>query len=271
MRWHCSDAIQWYNSTGKRWKISRIKSLIHRASLVAQMVKNLPAMQDTRVGSLVGKIPWRRKWLPTPVFLPGESHGQRSLAGCGLWGRKESNTTEQLTLSFSLIQRYILIKDEKQFTTEFQAWEVRKKQSQKAFHSHHVAWEATSSGNNCSVILFGLTAEAPPHQCSCSALGLMVFQAENCPHCVWWIPKTAFACSQGGQDRLWAPTHTLIPVRVSQPLRMSQIQGPGRALVKSTPHSVDPSPGMEENGFHFTVKAKLKKKKDVQERSGACI
>ena len=111
------------------------------------------------------------------------------------------------------------------------------------------------------MILFGLTAEAPPHQRSCSALGLMLFQAENCPHCVWWIPKTAFACSQGGQDRLWAPTHTLITVRVSQPLRMGQIQGPGRAPVKSTPHSADPSPGMEENGFHFTVKAKLKQTK----------
>ena len=95
---------------------------------MAQMVKNLPAMQDTRVGSLVGKIPWRRKWLPTPVFLPGKSHGQRSLAGYGLWGCKELDTTEQLTLSFFLIQRYILIEDEKQFTTEFQAWEVRKKQ-----------------------------------------------------------------------------------------------------------------------------------------------
>ena len=41
----------------------------------------------------VGKIPWRRKWQPTPVFLPGESHGQRSLAGYSLWGRKEVNTT----------------------------------------------------------------------------------------------------------------------------------------------------------------------------------
>ena len=35
----------------------------------------------------VGKIPWRRAWQPTPVFLPGESHGQRSLAGCSPWGR----------------------------------------------------------------------------------------------------------------------------------------------------------------------------------------
>ena len=43
-------------------------------SLVAQLVKNLPAMQET-YDSWVGKIPWRRKWQPTPVFLPGESQG----------------------------------------------------------------------------------------------------------------------------------------------------------------------------------------------------
>ena len=42
----------------------------------------------------VGKIPWRREWQPTPVFLPGESHGQRSLVGCSPWGRKESDTAE---------------------------------------------------------------------------------------------------------------------------------------------------------------------------------
>ena len=45
----------------------------------------------------VGKIPWRRAWQPTPVFLPGKSHGQRSLAGYGPEGCKELNTTE-LTL-----------------------------------------------------------------------------------------------------------------------------------------------------------------------------
>ena len=44
----------------------------------------------------VGKIPWRRKWQPT-VLLPGESHGQRSLAGCSPWGPKESDTTEWLS------------------------------------------------------------------------------------------------------------------------------------------------------------------------------
>ena len=45
----------------------------------------------------VRKIPWRRKWQPTPVFLPGESHGQRSLEGYSPWGCKESDTTEWLT------------------------------------------------------------------------------------------------------------------------------------------------------------------------------
>ena len=54
---------------------------LHWASLVAQLAKNLPAMQKTQVCPWVGKIPWRRKWLPTSVFLPGESRGQRSLEG----------------------------------------------------------------------------------------------------------------------------------------------------------------------------------------------
>ena len=44
----------------------------------------------------VGKIPWRRKWQPTPGFLPGESHGRRSLVGYSPRGRKESDTTEWL-------------------------------------------------------------------------------------------------------------------------------------------------------------------------------
>ena len=47
----------------------------------------------------VRNIPWRREWLPTPVFLPGEFHGQRSLVGYSARGCKESDTTEQLTLS----------------------------------------------------------------------------------------------------------------------------------------------------------------------------
>jgi len=48
-----------------------------RASLVAK--QNLPAMRQTWVQSLGQEDPWRREWLPTPVVLPGQSHGQRSL------------------------------------------------------------------------------------------------------------------------------------------------------------------------------------------------
>ena len=68
-------------------------------SLVAQMVKNLPTMQQTGFNPWVRKILWRRKWRPTPVFLLGEFHGQRSLIGYSPWGRKEPDTTKRLTLS----------------------------------------------------------------------------------------------------------------------------------------------------------------------------
>ena len=49
------------------------------ASLLAQSIKNLPAMQETGFDPWIRKIPWRRKWQPTPLFLHGEFHGQRSL------------------------------------------------------------------------------------------------------------------------------------------------------------------------------------------------
>ena len=55
-------------------------------------------MQETQVRSLGQKTPWRRKWQPTPVFLPGEFHGQRSLVCYSLWSLKELDTTELLTL-----------------------------------------------------------------------------------------------------------------------------------------------------------------------------
>ena len=47
-----------------------------------------------------GLCPGGREWLPTPVFLPRESHGQRSLEGCSSWGCRESDTTERLTSAF---------------------------------------------------------------------------------------------------------------------------------------------------------------------------
>jgi len=78
---------------------------------VVQTVKNLPAMKETlprwlsdeefasqckrhQFDSGVGNITWGREWQPTPVFLSGEFHGQRSLAGYSPWGHKESDTTK---------------------------------------------------------------------------------------------------------------------------------------------------------------------------------
>ena len=60
------------------------------------MVKNLPTMQKTQVWSWVGKILWRREWLPTPVFFLVEFHGQRRLSGYSPWGHKELDMTERL-------------------------------------------------------------------------------------------------------------------------------------------------------------------------------
>ena len=68
--------------------------IIHKASLVAQLVKNPPAMQDTLVWFLGWEVPLKKEQLPTPVFWPGEFHWLYSP-----WGHKESDTTERLSLS----------------------------------------------------------------------------------------------------------------------------------------------------------------------------
>ena len=77
--------------------------------------ENLPAYIGFPAGSdgkkksacnAAEKIPWIKEWLPTLVFLPGEFHGQRSLTGYSLWGPKESDTTERLTL-FSSLPAYL--------------------------------------------------------------------------------------------------------------------------------------------------------------------
>ena len=59
------------------------------------MVKNLPAMWETRVGSLGWEDPLEKRMATTPVFLPGESHRLRSRMGYGPWGHKESDRTER--------------------------------------------------------------------------------------------------------------------------------------------------------------------------------
>ena len=87
------------------------------------MLKNLPAKKKKekkkriclqcsrpRFDPWVRKIPWRREWLPTPVSLPGEFHGQRSLADCSPWGRRESDKTEQLTLSLFFFFFFTLLR-----------------------------------------------------------------------------------------------------------------------------------------------------------------
>ena len=76
------------------------------ASIVAQLVKNLPAMQETWVQSLGWEDPRRRERLPTPVFWPGESHGLYSARG-----GKESDTTERLFLSQPLASSEHLCED----------------------------------------------------------------------------------------------------------------------------------------------------------------
>ena len=73
--------------------LSRLEEIVG-ASLVAQMVKNLPAMQETHVLFLDGEDPLEKEWQPTPVFLPRKLHGQRSLMGYSPWGHKMSEMAE---------------------------------------------------------------------------------------------------------------------------------------------------------------------------------
>ena len=79
------------------------------------LVRSIPGGSDSkriclqfrrpRFDPWVGKIPWRREWLPTPAFFPGEFHGQRSLVGYSPWGCKELDTIEGLTLPIFLYSK----------------------------------------------------------------------------------------------------------------------------------------------------------------------
>ena len=70
-----------------------------------------------------GTSPWRRKWQPTPVLLPGESHGWRSLVGYSPWGCKESDTTERLPLNSQRVpQNSLLLKGACLFLLKKNIW-----------------------------------------------------------------------------------------------------------------------------------------------------
>ena len=75
-----------------------VRTYLHVFFPGGSLVKNPPANVGdagvTQVQTLGGEDPWRRKWQPTPVFLPGKSHRQRSLVGYSPWGRKELDMTE---------------------------------------------------------------------------------------------------------------------------------------------------------------------------------
>ena len=78
----------------------------------------------TRLDPWVGKISWRRKWQPTPIFLPGKSYGQRSLEGYSPWGHKK-------------VRHHLVTKEEKptfspSFTPSSQAWMWEKQRGREA-------------------------------------------------------------------------------------------------------------------------------------------
>ena len=74
-------------------------------------VKNLPAVQETQVQSLVRKIPWKRKWKLTPVLMPGKSHGQRSLGRPQSMGLPKSLTwlRDYITATIVIIKQLIIL------------------------------------------------------------------------------------------------------------------------------------------------------------------
>ena len=85
------------NTSSEYFNLSSLYMLsFATSSLVAQMVKHLPTMRETGVLSLGWEDPLEKEWQPTPLFLPGKSHGQRTLVDYSPWDHKESDMTERL-------------------------------------------------------------------------------------------------------------------------------------------------------------------------------
>ena len=118
-----SSLSSWYGTRRQHQKLvntSNKNTLLSKKFIfILQFILGLPwwlgqlriHLQCTRprFNPWVGKIPWKMEWLVTPVFLPGEFHGQRSLASYSPWGCKELDMTERPTLSLSHLTMTIFI------------------------------------------------------------------------------------------------------------------------------------------------------------------
>jgi len=93
-----------------------------------------------RFNPWVGKIPWRRVWLPTPVFLPGESHGQRRLASCSPQGHKESDITEQLSVNMSTSRFGGCYGEEKQILVLLESFSLQAKMKEGSVINRRERW-----------------------------------------------------------------------------------------------------------------------------------
>ena len=152
-----------------------------QASLVTETVKNLPAMQETQVRSLGWEDPLEKEWQPTPVFLPGKSHGQRSLAGYSTCGCTESNMTEWLTNMCSTFQNpwkgqcpVVLMPDDK--APLVRGWDVQcRARMHVLLKSHGSHWPKILEGRRMwsSVVWNVFLMWTSPEPCS-SKVGLWI-------------------------------------------------------------------------------------------------
>ena len=117
-------------------------------------------MLETRFNPWVGKIPWKRKWQSTPVFLPGEFYGQRILAGYSSWGRKKLDMTERISLLPTVISLNNLLKKIQIFLINIFSVQF----------GHSVVWSRSTSGLPVHPHLSEFTATAAKSFQSCLSL-----------------------------------------------------------------------------------------------------
>ena len=103
----------------------------------------------------VGKIPWRRKWQPTPVLLPGESHGGRSLVCYSPWGHKESDTTERLHFHFHEdLQDLLELSPQKRCPFHYRGLECKSRKSGNTWSNRHIwPWSTKQSRSKANSVL----------------------------------------------------------------------------------------------------------------------